>query len=146
MNENENEIERLIKEAGAVDPNAVEPEMGQSFRVVGGPESAQIVIKATATTAAKRVAATTISPERYLAVPIRNEPVEGYSIEEGGYDANTTKARVEMLLGPGSHLDGPTWVRALRVLDAGGKVIFTRESTSVDLHGRPVFPVRIAEQ
>lgn len=146
MSENENEIERLIREAGD-ETNVPVPDSTarQSFRTVGGPEAAQIPIRATSNTAAKKVAATTISPGRYLAVPVRDVPAEGYSIEEGGYDANTTKARVEVLLGPGSHLAGPIWARALSVLDAGGKMIFARSNTPVNLHGRQVFPVQIVE-
>lgn len=140
----ENETERLIREAGETGPDA-EPSMGQSFRVVGGVDSAKVAIKSSFSTAARKVAATTIGPERYIAIPVRDAPAEGYSIDEGGYDANTTRARIEVLLGANSHLDGPTWTNALRVLDAGGKVLFTRENTPVDLAGRQVFPVRIAE-
>lgn len=140
----ENDIEQIIREANETSPDA-EPSMGQSFRVVGGIDSAQIAIKAQSTSSVKKVAATTLGDERYVAIPVRDVPVEGYSIEEGGYDANTTKARIEVLLGANSHLDGPTWVNALRILDAGGKVMFTRENTPVDLAGRQVFPVRIVE-
>jgi len=140
----ENDTERLIREASETSPDA-EISMGQSFRVVGGIDSAQVAIKPPRSTAAKKVAVTTIADERYIAVPVRDAPAEGYSIDEGGYDANTTKARIEVLLGADSHLDGSTWVNALRILDAGGKVLFTRENTPVDLAGRQVFPVRIME-
>lgn len=144
--ENGNEIERLIKEAGESGPDMDVPVRGrQSFRIVGGREAAQVSISPQVNTGVKKVAATSIGPERYLAVPVRDVPVEGYSIEEDGYDANTTRARVEVLLGPSSHLDGPIWATAIKILDAGGKVLFTRSNVPVDLQGRQVFPVRIVE-
>lgn len=148
MSEDENRIERLIREAGETGVDVVRPETvpRQSFRIVGGVDSAQVVLKDTTNTVAKRVAVTTISPERYLAVPVRDVPADGYSVDENGYDMDTTKAKIEALLGPGSHLDGLVWAKALKVISAGGKILFAREGLPVELHGAQVFPVRIVEQ
>lgn len=145
----ENEIERLIREADETGPDTdvsiPESTVRQSFRIVGGIEAAQVTIRATSGTGVTKVATTTIRPGRYLVVAVRDVPAEGYSIAEDGYDANTAKARVEMLLGPCSHLDGSTWAGVVKILDAGGKVVFTRDNVSIDLHGRQVFPVRVVE-
>jgi len=139
----ETEIEQLIREASDEDASPSEPTPRQRFRIVGGVDAAQVAIKDVSNTAAKKVVAVSIRKGRYLVVPVSDDPVDGYAIAEDGYDGNTAKARVEMLLGPSSYLDEPTWLRAQSVLDAGRSVAFTRESGPIDVQDRQVFPVRI---
>jgi len=143
----EDEIERLVREAsdkGAATSEPVQASIPrQSFRIVGGVDSASVAIGAASNTAVKKVVAVAIRPERYLVSPVSDIPVDGYSIAEDGYDRKAAKARVEMLLGPDSHLGESVWLKAQSALDAGRGVAFTRESRPIDFQGKQVFPIRI---
>lgn len=142
----ENDIEKMIKEAGASEDSgpAVEPGR-QSFRVVGGSEAAQVVVRHEVTNPIRVVAVTSVKAKRYLAVPVRDRPAEGYSIAEDGYDADTVRAQVESFLGPYVRLASDAWTKALSILDMGGKIKFERGGPSFEEGGSIITPICIRE-
>lgn len=146
MSENENEIERIIREADVPEDGAPAPEPSrQSFRVVGGSEAAQVTVQPIVTNPVRVVAVTSVKDERYLAISVRDRPAEGYSIAEDGYDASTTRAQVESFLGPYVRLASEVWIKALSILDMGGKIKFERGGPSFEEGGNIITPIRIRE-
>lgn len=146
MSENENDIEKMIREAAAPEDSGPAPEPGrQSFRVVGGSEAAQVVIRSAVTSPIRVVAVTSVKDKRYLAVPVRDRPAEGYSIAEDGYDADTIRAQVESFFGPHVRIASEVWVKALSILDMGGKMKFERGGPPFEEGGRIITPICIQE-
>lgn len=138
-----NDIERLI-EATAENVSVVDAELPrQSFRIVGGADAAHVTVTEPAARVVEEVAVVSIHDGKYIATPVRDAPVEGYSINENGDDADDTRARVIALLGPDAYLPGSMWAQALVALDAGRSVMFVRGSKPVEVRGKKMFPVRI---
>lgn len=145
-----NEIKRLIETTAGNEivtsegaPVADMDLPRQSFRIIGGVSAAHATVSASTECVIEKVAVVSIRDGKYIAAPIRDAPIEGYAINENGDDAEATRVRVIALLGPNAHLTGSVWAQALIALDAGRNVMFVLSKTSVEMHGKRVFPVRI---
>lgn len=117
----------------------------QSFRVVGGPDAAKVEVQPPVSGAPKMVALTSIRNERFLVVPVRDNPADGFSLKEDGYEAGEAKGRVEALLGPNAYLDSAVWARAISMVRSGGKVMLVLGRTPVVVEDEKRFPIEIQE-
>lgn len=116
-----------------------------SFRVVGGADAAKVEVQPPVSGARKAVALTSVRPDRFLVVPVRDVPTDGFSLREDGYEALAGKGRAEALLGPNAYLDSAVWAEAISRVKSGGKVMLVLGQDPIDVEGEDEkkFPVEI---
>ena len=114
-----------------------------SFRVVGGHTAARVDIKTPESSVLKGVGLVSIRKGRFLVVPIRDIPMDGYSLKEDGYEAGEAKGHVEAAFGSDVYLDGAVWAAAIERTSRGGRVTFVLAQTSIDVEGGKKFPIEI---
>jgi len=115
----------------------------QSFRAVGGAEAAKVEIKSAVSVVPKVVVLTSIRNTRFLVVPVRDTPADGFSIKEDGYEAEEAKGYVTAHLGPDAYLDAAVWAQAISIVRSGGKVKFVLGPDPIEVGDEKKFPVEI---